>query len=132
MRLAANWWPRGTPGTERSRPGWLCCPITFPACGGGRWRPSCPACPRRCGAATPTRPAPWTAWRSTPKGGDASRPERVRIRRGARPSAEPNEHGRLMVSYDPVEERAHRVGRCLHGAAEPDLTVAVIADVEEE
>jgi hypothetical protein len=49
----------------------------------------------------------------------------------AQPSL-PDSNGMLMVSYDPVEERAHRVGRCLHAAADPDLTAAVIADVEAE
>ncbi|SCF40371.1 hypothetical protein GA0070618_6334 [Micromonospora echinospora] len=44
----------------------------------------------------------------------------------------PDSNGMLMVSYDPVEERAHRVGRRLHSAAIADLTAAVIADVEEE
>ena len=44
----------------------------------------------------------------------------------------PDEHGYLMVSYDPVEERAHRTGRCLHHAGDPDLTTAVIGDVEAE
>jgi hypothetical protein len=44
----------------------------------------------------------------------------------------PDEHGFLMVSYDPVEERAHRVGRCLHQAGDLDLTAAVIGDVEAE
>jgi hypothetical protein len=44
----------------------------------------------------------------------------------------PDEYGNLMVSYDPVEERAHRVGRCLHRAADADLTAAVIAEVEAE
>jgi hypothetical protein len=44
----------------------------------------------------------------------------------------PDEHGSLMVSYDPVEERAHRVGRCLHRAADADLTAAVIAEVQAE
>ncbi|GAA2218082.1 hypothetical protein ACFY2R_22905 [Micromonospora olivasterospora] len=41
-------------------------------------------------------------------------------------------NGMLMVSYDPMEERAHRVGRCLHAAADADLTAAVVADVEAE
>jgi hypothetical protein len=44
----------------------------------------------------------------------------------------PDEHGSLLVSYDPVEERAHRVGRCLHRAADAELTAAVIAEVEAE
>lgn len=38
----------------------------------------------------------------------------------------------LMVSYDPVEEAAHRVGRALHAISDPDLTTAVVADVEAE
>jgi hypothetical protein len=44
----------------------------------------------------------------------------------------PDEHGSLIVCYDPVEERAHRVGRSLHCAADADLTTAVITDVEAE
>ena len=44
----------------------------------------------------------------------------------------PGDHGSLIVSYDPVQERAHRVGRCLHRAADTDLTTAVITDVEAE
>jgi hypothetical protein len=44
----------------------------------------------------------------------------------------PDDHGSLMVSYDPVEERSHRVGRCLHRVADTDLTTAVIRDVEAE
>jgi hypothetical protein len=44
----------------------------------------------------------------------------------------PDEHGSLIVNYDPVEERAHRVGRWLHDAADPDLIIAVIAEVEAE
>jgi hypothetical protein len=44
----------------------------------------------------------------------------------------PDDSGNLIVSYDPVEERGHRVGRCLHAAADADLTSAVIADVEAE
>jgi hypothetical protein len=44
----------------------------------------------------------------------------------------PDAHGSLIVSYDPVEERAHRVGRCLHGAADPDLIAAVVTDVQAE
>jgi hypothetical protein len=37
-----------------------------------------------------------------------------------------------MVSYDPVVERAHRVGRCLYAVADAVLTSAVIADVQAE
>ncbi|WP_446219984.1 hypothetical protein [Micromonospora sp. IBHARD004] len=44
----------------------------------------------------------------------------------------PDGDGLLMVSYDPVEEYAHRVGRCLHAAADAVLTAAVVADVEAE
>jgi hypothetical protein len=44
----------------------------------------------------------------------------------------PDEHGSIIVAYDPVEERAHRVGRCLHGAADAELTAAVIAEVAAE
>ncbi|GIJ12865.1 hypothetical protein ACFFMR_18230 [Micromonospora andamanensis] len=44
----------------------------------------------------------------------------------------PDGDGMLVVSYDPVEEYAHRVGRCLHAAADTDLTAAVITDVQAE
>jgi hypothetical protein len=44
----------------------------------------------------------------------------------------PDGNGSLMVSYDPVVEHAHRVGRCLHAACDTDLTSAVIAEVEAE
>jgi hypothetical protein len=44
----------------------------------------------------------------------------------------PDDQGNLIVSYDPVVERAHRVGRCLRPATDADLTSAVIADVEAE
>jgi hypothetical protein len=37
-----------------------------------------------------------------------------------------------IVSYNPVEEAAHRVGRALHDINDPDLTTAVLADVEAE
>ncbi|MET7423627.1 hypothetical protein [Dactylosporangium sp. NPDC005555] len=38
----------------------------------------------------------------------------------------------LIVSYDPVEESAHRVGRALHEIGDDDLTAAVAIDVEAE
>jgi hypothetical protein len=38
----------------------------------------------------------------------------------------------LIVPYDPVEEAAHRIGRSLHEITTPDVTAAVIADVEAE
>src|SRR5215469_10222375 len=41
-------------------------------------------------------------------------------------------HGTLVVGYGAVQERAHRVGRCLHRAADTDLSTAVIRDVEAE
>ena len=41
----------------------------------------------------------------------------------------PDQRGMMMVSYDPVEERAHRVGRCLHRTASTEVTAAVIAEV---
>jgi hypothetical protein len=44
----------------------------------------------------------------------------------------PDGHGSVLVSYDPVEERAHRVGRSLHHAADAELSAAVIAEVEAE
>ncbi len=44
----------------------------------------------------------------------------------------PDDHGDLMVSYNRVEERAHRVGRCLHRASDGELTAIVIEDVEAE
>ncbi|NJC83123.1 hypothetical protein HC030_11210 [Planosporangium mesophilum] len=44
----------------------------------------------------------------------------------------PDEHGTLTVSYDPVEECAHRVGRALHVMTDETLTAAVAADLEAE
>jgi hypothetical protein len=41
----------------------------------------------------------------------------------------PDEHGGLVVCYDPVEERAHRVGRRLHRAADTEFASAVMAEV---
>jgi hypothetical protein len=40
--------------------------------------------------------------------------------------------GLLIVSYVPVEEAAHRVGRALHAFADASLTAAVTAEVEVE
>ncbi|WP_433077776.1 hypothetical protein ACQP1P_35445 [Dactylosporangium sp. CA-052675] len=44
----------------------------------------------------------------------------------------PDDDGTLIVSYDPVEESAHRVGRSLHDINAPSLTAAVGSDVEAE
>ncbi|MFG1849564.1 hypothetical protein [Micromonospora carbonacea] len=44
----------------------------------------------------------------------------------------PDSSGRLVVSYSPVEESAHRVGRVLHEVADAALTEAVVADVGVE
>ncbi|MBT8227015.1 MAG: hypothetical protein KJO75_16175 [Dactylosporangium sp.] len=44
----------------------------------------------------------------------------------------PDNHGSLIVSYDPVEEYANRIGRWLHRADHGDLTAAVVAEVEAE
>lgn len=44
----------------------------------------------------------------------------------------PNEEAALVVSYDPVQEYAHRVGRALHAVGDLGLREAVRADVEAE
>ncbi|MER7007789.1 hypothetical protein ABT297_32760 [Dactylosporangium sp. NPDC000555] len=44
----------------------------------------------------------------------------------------PSDNGALLVSYDPVEECAHRVGRALHAASDAGLRAAVVAEVEAE
>jgi hypothetical protein len=44
----------------------------------------------------------------------------------------PDPHGLLEVSYSPVEESAHRVGRVLHDLADPALTAAVATDAGTE
>ena len=44
----------------------------------------------------------------------------------------PDESGILIVSYDPVEECAHGVGRALHAIDDPELTAAVVADLHTE
>ncbi|MEV6602400.1 hypothetical protein AB0M36_36955 [Actinoplanes sp. NPDC051346] len=44
----------------------------------------------------------------------------------------PDDNGTMSVSYDPVEERAHRIGRVLHAAADTDLSAAIIGEVEAE
>jgi hypothetical protein len=44
----------------------------------------------------------------------------------------PYENGTLIVSYDPVEERSHRMGRALHAMTDAELTTAVVAEVETE
>lgn len=44
----------------------------------------------------------------------------------------PDEFGALIVSYSPVEESAHRLGRVLHKLADAVLVVAVVAEVEVE
>jgi hypothetical protein len=63
---------------------------------------------------------------------EQTRAEFAAVVRHIREPNMPHDNGTLIVSYDPVEERAHRVGRCLHAAADPALTSAVIADVEAE
>lgn len=40
--------------------------------------------------------------------------------------------GTLMVSYDPVEESAHRLGRALHAIGDEGLTARVAEDVQAE
>ena len=42
----------------------------------------------------------------------------------------PDSRGLLQVSYSPVEESAHRVGRILHGLAGASLTEAIAIAVE--
>jgi hypothetical protein len=44
----------------------------------------------------------------------------------------PDDDGMVDISYDPVEESAHSVGRSLHDVDEPGLTTAVLADIEAE
>lgn len=44
----------------------------------------------------------------------------------------PDEDGMLLVSYDAVEEYAHRAGRALHAIDDPGLTDAVCTDVAAE
>jgi hypothetical protein len=44
----------------------------------------------------------------------------------------PDENGLLMVTYDPVEEGAHRVGRALHAVNTGELVEKVSADVAAE
>lgn len=44
----------------------------------------------------------------------------------------PYEDGALIVSYDPVVELSHRVGRALHAIDSPDLFAVVVAEVERE
>ncbi|MQA27415.1 MAG: hypothetical protein GEU94_18555 [Micromonosporaceae bacterium] len=44
----------------------------------------------------------------------------------------PSDRGDLVVSYDPVEERAHRLGRTLHQISDPAVTDAVLVDIEAE
>jgi hypothetical protein len=44
----------------------------------------------------------------------------------------PDEDGSLLVSYEPVEECAHRVGRALHAINDADLTEIVSVDVAAE
>ena len=44
----------------------------------------------------------------------------------------PDEDGSLLVSYDPVEERAHQVGRALHAINDATLIEAVTSDVAAE
>jgi hypothetical protein len=44
----------------------------------------------------------------------------------------PDESGTMIVSYSPVEESAHQIGRVLHRLADAKLSEAVIADVRVE
>ncbi|MFG2045528.1 hypothetical protein [Dactylosporangium sp. NPDC048998] len=44
----------------------------------------------------------------------------------------PDDDGTLLVSYDPVEEAAHRIGRSLHEIQTAEMTAAVLAEVEAE
>lgn len=44
----------------------------------------------------------------------------------------PTDTGLLLVSYSPVRERAHRVGRVLNNIAQADLTDLIASDVEAE
>jgi hypothetical protein len=44
----------------------------------------------------------------------------------------PDDSGLMLVSYSPVEESAHRLGRVLHAVADDALTNAVVADVRVE
>lgn len=44
----------------------------------------------------------------------------------------PDENGTLVVSYSPVTEAAHHLGRLLWGFAIPEVTRCVVADVETE
>ncbi|MGN9912641.1 hypothetical protein ACTMTJ_34405 [Phytohabitans sp. LJ34] len=128
--LLATW----ETATARSRFGWRRWRRKSGRDGGWRWRLSCRACPRalwRCY----THPA--SAADSLELNSEGWRREQTRntfasVAADIRKPSLPDSDGMLMVSYDPVEERAHRVGRCLHAAADADLTAAVIADVELE
>jgi hypothetical protein len=44
----------------------------------------------------------------------------------------PDDRGSMIVSYNPVEESAHRVGRALHALGNGDLTSRVAGDVRAE
>jgi hypothetical protein len=44
----------------------------------------------------------------------------------------PDDSGLMVVSYSPVEESAHRLGRVLHRLADSALTEAVVAEVQVE
>lgn len=44
----------------------------------------------------------------------------------------PDENGSLRVSYDPVMEYAHRVGRCLHAIGDLLFTETIVREVEAE
>lgn len=44
----------------------------------------------------------------------------------------PSDTGLLLVSYSPVRERAHRVGRVLNKIAQADLTELIVSDVKAE
>lgn len=45
---------------------------------------------------------------------------------------QPDESGIMSISYSPVQEAAHRVGRLLHRAGDPPLIDAVVAEVRTE
>lgn len=44
----------------------------------------------------------------------------------------PDEDGAILESYDPVEERAHQVGRALHAINDAELIEAISADIAAE
>jgi hypothetical protein len=44
----------------------------------------------------------------------------------------PDDDGMLLVSYEPIAEAAHGIGRSLHEHATPNVAIAVLTDVETE